>query len=54
MSIKVVIDMNLSPEWAGLLSELGWPAVHWSSVGDANAPDAAIMEWAATSSRVHA
>ena len=54
MSIKVVIDMNLSPEWAGLLSELGWPAVHWSSAGAANAPDAAIMEWAATSSRVHA
>jgi predicted nuclease of predicted toxin-antitoxin system len=52
LSIKVVIDMNLSPEWAGLLSEMGWPAVHWSSVGNANAPDAAIMEWAATNSHV--
>jgi len=52
LSIKVVIDMNLSPEWAGLLSEMGWPAVHWSSVGNADAPDAAIMEWAATNSHV--
>lgn len=52
MSIKVVIDMNLSPEWAGLLSKLGWPAVHWSSVGNANAPDADIMEWAATNSHI--
>jgi len=52
LSIKVVIDMNLSPEWAGLLSELGWPAVHWSSVGNANAPDTAIMEWAATNAHV--
>lgn len=44
--------MNLSPEWAGLLSKLGWAAVHWSSVGNADAPDAAIMEWAATNSHV--
>ena len=44
--------MNLSPEWVALLSGFGWPTVHWSSVGSADAPDAVIMEWAASTSHV--
>jgi predicted nuclease of predicted toxin-antitoxin system len=46
MSIKILIDMNLSPSWIALLENAGWPAVHWSTVGDPKAPDRVIMDWA--------
>jgi len=46
MSIKVVVDMNLSPEWVPFLTQAGWQAVHWSAVGDPRATDATIMAWA--------
>ena len=46
MSIKLVIDMNLSPDWVPVLNDRGWQAVHWSSVGDPRASDRTIMEWA--------
>ena len=46
MTLKVVVDMNLSPEWAATLTVAGWEAVHWSSVGDPAARDAEIMAWA--------
>ncbi|HEV2970054.1 MAG TPA: DUF5615 family PIN-like protein [Pirellulales bacterium] len=46
MSIKIVIDMNLSPDWAPVLEHHGWPAVHWSKVGDPRAIDRVIMDWA--------
>jgi predicted nuclease of predicted toxin-antitoxin system len=37
--------MNLSPEWVAELARHGWSAVHWRTVGDPRAEDAAIMEW---------
>ena len=43
-----MVDMNLSPEWVKVLESDGWPAVHWSTIGDPRASDATIMEWAAT------
>ena len=46
MSIKLVIDMNLSPDWISALDKHGWQAVHWSTVGDPRASDWTIMEWA--------
>jgi predicted nuclease of predicted toxin-antitoxin system len=46
MSIKILIDMNLSPEWVSVLQDAGWPAVHWSAVGDPKATDRTIMDWA--------
>lgn len=46
MSLKVLVDMNLSPEWARLLTDSGWPSVHWSNVGDPRASDTSIMAWA--------
>ena len=46
MTVKLVVDMNLSPDWVSLLKGNGWSAVHWSTVGDPRASDAAIMEWA--------
>jgi predicted nuclease of predicted toxin-antitoxin system len=44
--------MNLSPEWVPYLHERGHDAVHWSAIGAANAPDAAIMQWARDNRRV--
>jgi predicted nuclease of predicted toxin-antitoxin system len=46
MSVKVLIDMNLSPDWVPVLKGHGWPAVHWSTVGDQRASDRTIMDWA--------
>lgn len=47
MSLRIVVDMNLSVEWIPLLEDAGWPAVHWSVVGDPRAEDATVMAWAA-------
>jgi predicted nuclease of predicted toxin-antitoxin system len=33
MSLRIVVDMNLSVEWAPFLGHAGWSAVHWSSIG---------------------
>lgn len=49
MSVKCVIDMNLSVEWVEELLKHGWFTVHWASVGDPRASDEEIMEWA----RIH-
>ncbi|MBM3997013.1 MAG: hypothetical protein FJ303_23100 [Planctomycetes bacterium] len=38
--------MNLSMEWVAFLNANGWQAVHWSTIGDPRAEDAAIMAWA--------
>lgn len=46
MSVKVVIDMNLSPLWVEIFESNGLNAVHWSKVGDPKATDKVIMEWA--------
>jgi predicted nuclease of predicted toxin-antitoxin system len=46
MSLSIPVDMNLSPDWIPVLRDHGWPAVHWSSVGDIRAPDREIMAWA--------
>lgn len=32
--VRLVIDMNLSAEWVDELTQHGWPAIHWSTVGD--------------------
>ena len=44
--------MNLSPDWVAALAGAGHDAVHWSSVGAANAPDDEILRWARGSERV--
>src|SRR4051794_28351184 len=46
MSLRLVVDMNLSPDWIPALSQHGYAAVHWSSVGNPRADDATIMAWA--------
>ncbi len=44
--MKIVIDMNLSPDWVEVLKDAGWESVHWSTVGDMRATDDVIMSWA--------
>ena len=44
--MKLLVDMNLSPGWVTLLSEADIEAVHWSTIGIANAPDTEIMAYA--------
>jgi predicted nuclease of predicted toxin-antitoxin system len=46
MSIKLLIDMNLSPQWIEAFERNHWLALHWSMVGDPQASDQRIMEWA--------
>ena len=46
--MKIVIDMNLSPDWVPVFTQAGYDAVHWSMVGDPRASDNVIMAWAAT------
>jgi len=44
--LRLLVDMNLSPEWLSTLREAGHQAFHWSEVGDPRAPDSALMAWA--------
>jgi len=44
--MKILVDMNLSPDWVTALTNHGISAVHWSTVGDPRAEDAVIMDWA--------
>ena len=44
--MKRVVDMNLLQRWVGLRNDAGVRAVHWSTVGAHNAPDAEIMAYA--------
>ncbi|MCI0361793.1 MAG: DUF5615 family PIN-like protein [Planctomycetaceae bacterium] len=46
MSLKILVDMSLSPDWVPLLAAHQHAAVHWSTVGPANADDPTIMAWA--------
>ena len=46
MSIALVVDMNLTPEWVPFFQNVGLTAIHWSDCGPINAPDSVIMDWA--------
>lgn len=45
--MKLLVDMNLSPAWIPFLAAAEIEAVHWSSLGPANAPDHVILSYAA-------
>lgn len=47
MTLKVLVDMNLSPGWVDVLAAAGIEAVHWSTVGPGDASDTELMRWAA-------
>jgi predicted nuclease of predicted toxin-antitoxin system len=44
--MKILIDMNLSPKWADFFKLNGIIAFHWSSIGDGQAPDEDIFDYA--------
>ena len=44
--MKILIDMNLSPEWVAAFQEHKIESVHWSTIGKANAKDSEIMDYA--------
>lgn len=44
--MKILIDMNLSPDWVARFAASDIKSVHWSSVGAPNAKDSEIMEFA--------
>lgn len=44
--MKILIDMNLSPDWTAVFTAQGYEAAHWSTIGAHNATDAAIMAYA--------
>jgi len=52
MSVKILVDMNLSPDWVAELARGGWVAIHWSQVGDPRATDQEIMGWARSNGHV--
>jgi len=44
--MKLLIDMNLSPRWVGVLFDAGIESVHWSALGAHDATDSQIMAYA--------
>ena len=44
--MKIIVDVNLAVRWAKMLSDRGVEAVHWSSIGAADAQDIEIMSFA--------
>ncbi|HBE19643.1 MAG TPA: hypothetical protein DEG17_22565 [Cyanobacteria bacterium UBA11149] len=44
--MKILIDMNLSPDWVQVFENSGIKSVHWSNIGDPRATDRVIMNWA--------
>jgi len=54
MSLSLLLDMNLSPEWVSYLQTAGIAAVHWywSQIGDAAATDQEIMSAALTNGQI--
>lgn len=50
--MKLLLDMNVSPDLAPDIAALGHDVVHWSHVGDPRATDVSILSWAREHGRV--
>ena len=50
--MKIVIDMNLSPEWVAVFEAAGYQAVHWLTIGDVKSKDSIIMAWAVSNNYI--
>jgi predicted nuclease of predicted toxin-antitoxin system len=44
--MKILVDMNLSPRWVDFFAMQNIEAVHWMTIGAANASDTEIMAYA--------
>ena len=52
MSLRLLIDMNLSPAWVPVLRDAGFEATHWSNLGAPNASDQTLFTWARENAHV--
>ena len=50
--MKLLLDMNVSPDLASDIAACGHDVVHWSHIGDPRATDVAILSWAREHGRV--
>jgi predicted nuclease of predicted toxin-antitoxin system len=50
--MKILIDMNLSPDWVDVFAGHDITAVHWSKVVDPRAEDSELMSWARVNQHV--
>ena len=46
--MKILIDMNLSPDWTSAIATENIGSVHWSTVGNPRAADTEIVTYART------
>ena len=44
--MRILIDMNLSPDWVREFKFHNIEAVHWSEIGKPDAADTVLMDWA--------
>ena len=50
--MKLLIDMNLSPDWVNVLRAKGVESVHWAMIGPASAADKELMAWAKSNGHI--
>ena len=46
--MKIIIDMNLSPDWVTAFASQNIESIHWFTIGDPRAEDEEIMIYART------
>ena len=44
--MNLLIDVSFSPEWISYLTTQNIPSIHWSSIGNLNAEDYVIFDYA--------
>jgi predicted nuclease of predicted toxin-antitoxin system len=50
--MKILIDMNLSPDWVEVFTAAEIESIHWLSIGDPAAKDTVLMTYAQTNDYV--
>lgn len=50
--MKILIDVNLTPEWCKVLEKHGHEVVYWGHIGASDAADEVILAYAATNGYV--
>lgn len=44
--MKILVDMNLTPEWVQFFATEGIESRHWSTIGDPTSQDDSVLAWA--------
>lgn len=50
--ISRLVDVSRSPHWVDVFAKEGWPATHWTTIGEPQAKDRIVMAWAREHSHV--